>query len=83
MASQEIKFEMKHLNESGEYDSLYPKTLSTITIVSDDAATKVGLSANASVDEAIKELAEKIKNTEIWEFTLEDDSIVRKEVVIG
>jgi hypothetical protein len=43
----------------------------------------VGLPANASVDEAIKELAGKVKNTEIWEFTLEDDSIVRKEVVIG
>lgn len=58
MANQNI--EMKHLNGSGTYDTLYPKTLSTNTIISDTIATEMGLESGATVDEALSTLQEKV-----------------------
>lgn len=47
---------MNHLNGSGTYDTLYPKTTASQTIVSDAVATEMGLSSGATVDEALSSL---------------------------
>lgn len=45
--------EMKHLNGSGEYEPLYPKTLAGNTIISNATATEIGVSVGSTVDEAL------------------------------
>lgn len=57
MANQNI--EMKHLNGSGTYDTLYPKTLGQNTIIGDSVATEIGLSKGATVDQALSTLQSK------------------------
>lgn len=51
MANQNI--EMKHLNGSGTYDTLYPKTLGSNVIISDAVAMELGLGSGATVDQAL------------------------------
>lgn len=63
MANQNI--EMKHLNGSGTYDTLYPKTLSTNTIISNATATEMGLSSGATVDQALSTLQSNYKKREL------------------
>jgi len=48
--------EMKCLNVSGEYDTLYPKTLGSNIIVDDLIASEIGLDSGATVDEALSML---------------------------
>ena len=50
------KIEIKHLNGAGTYDTLYPKTLSINTIISDATAIEMGLSSGTTVDEALSAL---------------------------
>ena len=48
---------MNHKTESGEYEVLYPETLSTITYITDNLEFVLGLEPNSTVDDAIMSLA--------------------------
>lgn len=54
MANQNI--EIKQMNGSGTYDILYPKTLSTNTLLSNTTAGALGLSSGSNVDQALSKV---------------------------
>ena len=62
------KIEIKHLNGAGTYDTLYPKTLSINTIISDATAIEMGLSSGTTVDEALSALQLKKTQYEVGDI---------------
>ena len=76
---------MQHLNGSGTYDTLYPKTLSTNTIISDATATEIGLSSGATVDQALSMLQSKTLqfSSGTYTATCEEDKSATQFISLG
>lgn len=60
--------EIKQLNQNGNYENIYPKTISNQVILQDSLKKSLGLSNTATTDETFSEISQQLSDLSIKDF---------------